>query len=80
MKVYITFGQVHVHSVNGITFDKDCVALIEAEDEFDGRKKAFEYFGDKWFSSCMEEKINTEFLSYFPRGIIPVERTLKEVT
>ena len=22
---YVTFGQTHVHSVNGKTFDKDCV-------------------------------------------------------
>ena len=25
MKFYISFGQVHVHSVNGKTFDKDCL-------------------------------------------------------
>ncbi len=31
MKRYFTFGQAHRHEVNGVVFDKDCVAEIEAE-------------------------------------------------
>ncbi len=68
MKVYVTFGQVHVHSVNGKTFDKDSVALFEAETYGDGRKKAFEYFDNKFFTTYTEEPD----MSFFPRGIIEV--------
>lgn len=74
MKVYITFGQVHAHSVNGITFDKDCVAVINAEDEEKGREKAFEYFGDKWFTSYTEKSWNDTNMYCFPRGFIEVNR------
>ena len=74
MKVYITFGQVHVHSVNGKTFDKDCVAVINAEDEENGREKAFEYFSDKWFTSYTEENWKDSNMHFFPRGFIEVNR------
>ncbi len=54
MKIYITFGQVHVHRVNGKKFDKDSVAVIDCECHRDGRVKAFEYFGGKFFTSYEE--------------------------
>ena len=71
MKTYITFGQVHVHSVNGKTFDKDCVAVIDSENASQGRKKAFEIFDRKF---CMEyDDIKHVRIDYFPRGFINVE-------
>ena len=73
-KTYITFGQVHVHSVNRRTFDKDCVAVIECENEAHGRELAFEYFGPTWHQSYFEpshQKL-TDILHYFPRGLIEV--------
>ena len=73
MKTYITFGQAHVHSVNGKTFDKDCVAVIEAENESAGREKAFKYFGPKWHQSYSEKRWKDSLLDYFPRGLIQVE-------
>lgn len=60
---WFTFGQTHVHSVNGITFDKDCVVEITAKD---ARKKMFETFGDKW---GMEYATHPD-MRHFPRGII----------
>lgn len=72
MKNYITFGQIHVHSVNGKTFDKDCVAVIEAETAEQGRDKAFEFF-DGVFHRCIpESEWQPEMLEYFPRGLISV--------
>jgi hypothetical protein len=71
MIIYITFGQIHTHSVNGKTFDKDTVAAIKCEDWNDGRNKAFEYFGDKFMTDYTEEQIK-EILHYFPKGIISV--------
>jgi hypothetical protein len=63
---YISFGQIHVHSVNGKTFDKDCICAIEAKDEEEAREKAFECFGNKW---CFIYKEIPD-MKWFPRGII----------
>lgn len=46
MKTFVTFGQTHVHSINGKTFDKDCVAVVSGD-----RDKVFEIFGTKF---CFE--------------------------
>ena len=85
MKVYITFGQVHAHNVNGKTFDKDCVAVIHCDDYNHGRRLAFEHFGDQWCFAYDQAGIEGEcpgFMKYFPRGLIhlncPHEKT-KEV-
>lgn len=42
---YFTFGQTHVHSINGRTFDKDTIVKITAEDP---RQVMFDTFGPKW--------------------------------
>ena len=68
MKIYITFGQVHAHSVNGRTFDKDCVAVIKCSDHNYGRALAFKYFGDR-FCTSYDTLPN---MSYYPRGLIAV--------
>lgn len=74
MKTYVTFGQTHVHSVNGKTFDKDCVAVIESSSPQEGRAKAFELFGPKFCFEYPEEHWDEESqLKYFPRGYIEVE-------
>ena len=70
--VYITFGQIHVHSVNGKTFDRDCVAEIKCKSYEEGRKKAFEFFGDKWHNCYAADEFNHDILSYYPRGVIDV--------
>lgn len=68
MKFYITFGQAHAHSVAGRTFDKDCVAVIEAENYNDGHAKAFELFDRKW---CFIDWQLPD-MTFFPRGVIEV--------
>lgn len=60
---WFTFGQAHVHSVNGKTFDKDCVVEITSEDP---RITMFNTFGTKWsFEYDVEPP-----MQHFPRGII----------
>ena len=76
-KMYITFGQVHVHSVNGRTFDKDCVACFDCENYADGRAIAFEIFGPKFHNSyfaisSLDDEFTDDILKYFPRGVINV--------
>lgn len=73
MKVYITFGQIHVHSVNGKTLDKDCVAAIECDTYEEGRQKAMNEFNAK-FHNCYGEEPSENTMQYFPRGIIEVGR------
>ncbi len=67
MTTYVTFGQAHAHHIAGKTLDKDCVAVIPSETQEEGRRKAFEYFGDKF---CFEYFNKQPNMSYFPRGLI----------
>lgn len=72
-KTYITFGQVHVHSINGKTFDKDCIAVINCTDKADGRAKAFEFFDGTFHNQYHENEWKPDkMLPYFPRGLIEV--------
>lgn len=62
---YFTFGQSHVHRINGRTFDADTVVEIIAESREQAREKMFSYFGQKWafqYNEMPEEK-------YYPNGI-----------
>lgn len=70
MKTYITFGQIHTHRHNGVTLNKDCVGVIEAENESKARELAFEWFAGKFATTYREKFIDSEFLNLFPRGII----------
>jgi hypothetical protein len=64
---WFTFGQGHVHSVGGFTFDKNIVVQITAPDP---RTVMFETFGDKW---AMEYDQIPDVAKYFPRGIRRLE-------
>tara|TARA_R110000787_G_scaffold126553_1_gene237870 strand:- start:3305 stop:3526 length:222 start_codon:yes stop_codon:yes gene_type:complete len=70
MKTYITFGQIHTHSHNGITLDKDCVGEIEAKSYSEARELAFKWFGGKFGATYPQRMITNKFLIHFPRGII----------
>lgn len=66
---YISFGQTHVHRVNGITFDCDCLCRIYADHMVEARSIAFDAFGDKWGTSYTEPDMR-----YFPRGAIDLKK------
>ena len=66
---YFTFGQSHVHSLNGFTFDKDIIVKINAKDP---RNEMVYYFGDRW---AMEYSLPPD-LTHFPRGIIDLKGTV----
>ena len=71
MKTYVTFGQNHVHHINGKVFDKDCVAIVQGD-----REKVFELFGPKFcfeYPQDMWNLKNTNAMKYFPRGYMNVE-------
>jgi len=73
MKTYVTFGQVHVHSVNGKTFDKDCVAVLEAPTEQEGRARAFELFKGVFCFTYPEQHWDRADMRFYPRGYINVD-------
>ncbi len=70
MVMYVTFGQTHVHSINGKTFDKDCVAKIYCNDYSHGRELAFEFFDGKFCNTYTNPK--DAHFEYYPRGLIEV--------
>lgn len=63
---YVTFGQVHVHHINGKTFYKDCVATIQAHN-------AEEAFGMKFCFTYAVMQFDKSSVKYFPRGFIQFE-------
>ena len=71
MKIYISFGQSHVHRVNGKTFDKDVLCEIECSDYATGRGLAWNAFGDKFGTSYSEEQL-PKIIHHFPRGVLPL--------
>ncbi len=72
-KHYVTFGQQHTHRVNGKTLDCDTVACYEAANHGEGRHKAFDLFGDKFFTDYHDTSFDMESLQYFPKGIVNID-------
>ena len=72
MKFYITFGQIHKKKVGAIVFDKDCVGIIEAENQEEARKIAKKKFDNKYCFCYTKDKFNMEDMQYYPRGFFAV--------
>ena len=70
-KYCITFGQEHIHKINGTILDKDCVAVIKAETEKEARKIAFDLFKGNFFTSYKYEEFGDK-IKYFNRGFIEI--------
>lgn len=60
---WFSFGQIHIHAMNGKTFDKDCIVEITAKEP---RAVMFETFGSKWAMQYDEPPD----MKNFQRGII----------
>ena len=61
-KYYITFGQTHVHAVNGKKFDKDCVAESEAESRGEAHDFAMKIFNERFHQCVTAKQCNDEFM------------------
>lgn len=70
MKTYVTFGQGDTHRINNKTFNKDCVAVIEAVDAVEGHRIVETNFGREYFTSYPEKSFNHDSMQFFPRGFI----------
>jgi hypothetical protein len=69
MKLYLSFGRQHNHSIDGKTYNKDCLALIEGPDLTTCRKYAGAYFGNAY---AVEYLGIPPDLCCYPQGIIIV--------
>lgn len=72
-KTYVTFGRIHVHVINGTTFDADCVAVISCANADHGRVMAMDLFQGEFSTTYHEDQFNMDSLKYFPRGLIEVK-------
>jgi hypothetical protein len=73
MKTFVTFGQNHIHTIDGMLIDKDCVVVLKGESATANREKAFELFGRKWSFEYPEEFWNhNKMRRFFPRGYIEI--------
>ena len=70
MKIYVTFGQFHIHYINNIVINKNCVVVLNAKNHKDGRKKTFDLFDKFFFTTYLESDIDSKFLSHFHKGLI----------
>lgn len=72
-RFYLTFGQAHVHQVNGRTWDHDVICAIEAPDMAAARATAFATFRSKWAFLYTEEDLQ-RIVEYYPNGVQPLEQ------
>jgi len=61
---FFTFGQDHLHMIDGFVYDRNVVVIINGT-KYAARKRMFDLFGDKW-SMCYDTMPN---MSYFPGGL-----------
>ena len=69
MKYYVSFGQSHVHRIDGVTLDADALLEVVAKDEGEVRDRVFSAIGAKWSMIYDEDSIKFE---YFPRGAVTI--------
>jgi hypothetical protein len=72
MKTYITFKRNQIHNVNGKVFDKDSIAVIDAETAYEGRTRAFELFSDDYLDEFTDKTLPKDIDEYYKRGFILV--------
>lgn len=71
MKFWLTFGQSHTHSHNGITLDKNCICEFNAADGPSANLIVKKYFGNKY--SMLHDTHPQSSVQFYPRGIIQIE-------
>lgn len=79
--IVVTFGSIHKHEIDGLVFDKDCVALIECKDWEEGRARAFETFGNQFSTTYPIDGYywkEVDVKRNFPRGYIRVPQKITE--
>lgn len=70
MKHFVTMGQEHVHSIDGMTIDKDTVVRFDVATVGGGRRKAFDYFGQRFSMEYSEKEWNEDYMDHYPGGYV----------
>jgi hypothetical protein len=73
MLTFVTFGQVHAHSINGKTLDKDCVAVFGRMSEADVRALLHDSYNNEYAQTFNHTNWDVNLLKYFPRGYVYVD-------
>lgn len=68
MNNYFSFGQSHVHRIDGITLDADVILKVVGDPD-DARQRVFDAIGAKWSMQYDDDSLKLE---YFPRGVVEV--------
>jgi len=68
-KHYFSFGQAHVHRIDGVTLDADCLLMVEDDDAENARQRVWDTIGAKWAMQYSEDRVN---FKWFPRGEVIV--------
>lgn len=71
-KLCVSFGQGHRHELNGVIYDKDCIAVISADTVREADQMAFMLWDGKFHQHVDKEKWDDSQMHYFPRGYIEV--------
>ena len=67
---YFSFGQAHIHFINDVKYDKDCIVKIYATNEHEAQDRMMRAFGEQWSMRYDEKTLD---MSFFPRGIIELK-------
>lgn len=70
-KLYVTMGQQHVHCVNTITIDKDCIMVINCNSYEEGIQQLSEWCGLIYCFTYFD-KLPPGWDKYYHRGLIEV--------
>jgi hypothetical protein len=73
MKLYVIFGNSHIHKINGTVFDSNCCAVINCYNHTEGVNKVRELFGTTYCTYYADNAWIEDHIEYFPRGYINVD-------
>jgi hypothetical protein len=64
MSEYVSFGQCHLHCINGLRLGPNVLAKVSSRD------RAFELFNDQFCTTYSEARLPS--MKYFPEGILEI--------
>ena len=72
MKTYISFGKIHKHNVGGVIFDRNCIGVLESNDDEDAIKIILNIFGNKLSTIYHEKDWDDKNMKFYERGYISI--------
>lgn len=80
MKMYVTFGHDHNHTVLGKRFNANTVAVLDCDDRSMGRSLVHGYFGAKWCWEYIDDEFDMTNLEKYNWTLREVKRGENEQT